>query len=686
VLRREDPETWGTDRFSIGLWVGQGASPNSYDDAESSIAQARESGRRSARLPVLQTTRCPWCAEPLRAERDLHPDDVTRRIRLYCSRGEDSEAGGPACPFSRRIHLDGLPIMTVDEEVYREPPSLLIATVDKLAQLPWYGFAGLLFGRVTERCPRHGYRHPDLDRRTGCAGKHNATRNHPAASSAPVVRLRPPDLVIQDELHLISGALGSTVGLFETAVEELASWQTPGGVRATPKIIASTATTKRSAEQVRGLFARDVATFPPQVLDARYTYFSTEQPISIKHPGRRYLGVCAHGSRLKAAEIRIAEILLLAGQTLLDNHGSAADPYATIVGYFNSTRELAGMRRYLDDDVLTRIKRPVWRPGMVNRAGQDFRITELTSRISSAYITDALRQLAVPFDQDQHTSARSTAIVAAIRAAEGKVPADADSPRPTDVALATSMLQVGVDIGRLGLMVITGQPKNVAEYIQASSRVGRESDKPGLVITLFNWTRPRDLAYYEDFEHTHETLYQRVEALSVTPYARRCLDRGTTATMIAALRNTSTDWSLDTAAQSVSLDSGPAQAVIDRALERAERAGGRLGQEYFAARIEELIRIWRQVQEWPGAPVGYSKVVRQGVNYTPLMLPAGQGPWTDRTVARSMRETENDINLLIPPAPQIYAPQLDPPAWSTLSPTTTDNPDADGDSGESDLS
>jgi superfamily II DNA or RNA helicase len=174
------------------------------------------------------------------------------------------------------------------------------------------------------------------------------------------------------------------------------------------------------------------------------------------------------------------------------------------------------MRRYLEDDVWTRVSRRHWRPGMSARAGQNPKITELTSRITAAYITDALHQLTVPFDAETKTSARWQAILEAMRASHGR-PSDLNDTWPTDVALATSMLQVGVDVGRLGRMVITGQPKNVAEYIQASSRIGREAEKPGLVITLYNWTRPRDLAYYESFHASHATLYRRVEALSVTP-------------------------------------------------------------------------------------------------------------------------------------------------------------------------
>jgi hypothetical protein len=315
VVRREDEQTWGTTPFRIGLWVGGGVSPNWFEQADEQIADAREAGK-GQRVNVLQTLSCPWCGTLLKGHRDLHPEDVPRRAFLYCANGE----GVDACPFSKRHSPEGLPVLTVDEEIYRYTPALVIATVDKLAQLPWRGFAGLLFGRVRERCPRHGYRHADLDARTGCTDRHNAKGRWPAVRSQPVVRLRPPDLIIQDELHLISGALGTTVGLFESAVDELCTRTAPGNREAGPKIVASTATTKRAREQVLGVFGRQLAIFPPPVFDVADTYFSTAVPVTRERPGRRYLGVCAHGVRLKSAEIRLAEILLIAGQTLLDRH------------------------------------------------------------------------------------------------------------------------------------------------------------------------------------------------------------------------------------------------------------------------------------------------------------------------------------------------------------------------------
>ncbi len=675
---------WGAEPFRIGLWVGGTVSPNWYEDAAEQVADVRESGG-TKRTGVLQTLACPWCGTKLLAHRDLRADDYRRRILLYCPAGE----GPDACPFSEmQAPGEGLPILTVDEEIYRYVPSLLIATVDKLAQLPWRGYAGMLFGRVTSRCPRHGCRHDDLDVRTGCGQRHNVSKTGlPAVTSQPVVRYRPPDLIIQDELHLISGALGTTVGLFEAAVDELCTWRADG-ILTGPKIVASTATTKRAREQVRAVFGRDLAVFPPQVLEVSDTFFSRQVPVTPKTPGRRYLGICAHGVRLKSAEIRLAEILLIAGQTMFDSYGLAADPYMTVVGYFNATRELAGMRRYLDDDVTTRVRSHGRPRGLSDRIASSagmLAIDELTSRISSAEISNVLKRLESGFSADLDTSARRRAILAetadAFKTKRDRHPlADRSYERltagrvPVDVVLATSMLQVGVDVQRFGLMVVTGQPKNTAEYIQASSRIGRDAARPGLVVTLYNWSRPRDLAHYEDFEHYHATFYRQVEALSVTPYTRRALDRGTAATFVAAVRNTDSAYSRDEDAQDVPLDGPVVQQVIERLLDRAGRADGQRGREYLGERIGALRDRWELAKTSPGsARLGY----RDRPGNKPLRglldMASGAG-WTDLTVPMSMRETENEINLLVPGA-GLFEPVLGQPAWSFAA--------RDADSGDS---
>jgi len=595
---------------------------------------------------------------------------------LYCGNAE----GPDICPFSYpKSKGEGLPILTVDEEIYRYLPALVIATVDKLAQLPWRGYPGMLFGRVHRRCPRHGYRHEDLDGYTKCTDKHHKTNTLPAVVTEPVARLRPPDLIIQDELHLISGALGTTVGLFEAAVDELCTWQapkadgSPGLAEIGPKIVASTATTKRAHDQVKRLFGRKLSIFPPQVLDVADTFFSRQVPISPEAPGRRYLGLCAHGVRMKAAEIRLAEILLIGGQTLFDRYGKSADPYMTVVGYFNATRELAGMRRLLDDDVSTRVAMNGHRRGLSDRltgVRRNLTIAELTSRISSADITASLKLLEAEFSPELDTSARLDAIRTAFAAAAKEnrfselTPPVPYRSAPVDVVLATSMLQVGVDVSRLGLMVVTGQPKNTAEYIQASSRVGRDDERPGLVVTLYNWSRPRDMAHFENFEHYHATFYRQVEALSVTPYARRSLDRGTAATYVAAMRNVVEQNSRNRDAQDVDLDGSLADRVRQRFLARAYAADGKRGQAYFAERIDVFRDQWKKLRTGSSARLGYAEGTYLKQPMRPLLEKAS-GSWTDRTVGMSMRETENEINLLVTGSEGgLFTPDFGAPAWT----------------------
>ncbi|AXG81291.1 DISARM system helicase DrmA [Streptomyces paludis] len=689
------PKRWGRTPFRIGLWVGTSVSPNWFTDAQEQIAGAKESGSdKHAR--VLQVLNCPWCGQGLTARQNMEHDDGRRRVLLFCPRGE----GEDRCPFSRRDSPgEGIPVLTVDEEIYRLAPAMVIATVDKLAQLPWNGYAGLLFGRVTEWCERHGYRHDDLDQQTGCRSRHTVRDGLKAVTAQPVpARLRPPDLIIQDELHLISGALGTTVGLFEAAVDQLCSWTYTDseGVRRDvgPKIVASTATTKRAAEQVRGVFGRRVAVFPPQVLDVGDTFFSRQMEHSRDQPGRRYLGVCAHGTRLKAAEIRVAEILLLGGQQLFDDYGAAADPYMTLVGYFNATRELAGMRRYLDDDITTRVRSNGGRKGsdpiadrIITRAGM-LNIQELTSRISSADISLTLKRLESGFDPERDTSLRRKALAAEYRSAllekrERRAALTPFEKQAVDVVLATSMLQVGVDVSRFGLMLVVGQPKNTAEYIQASSRVGRDRHRPGLVVTLYNWSRPRDLAHFEDFAHYHATFYRQVEALSVTPFTRRALDRGTAPTYIAALRQATYEHSRNTDAQHIDLDGEIAGEVERRLLERAERVGGSRAREYLQDRIGTLKDKWADRRE-TGGVLGFRREKKKDTLVTPLLHKADGSRWDELTVPMSMRETENELNLLIQGGGAFMdQPSSSGPGWR-FSPAGGDGADTDAVTGGGD--
>jgi len=658
LARREDEATWGVEPFRIGLWVGTDVSPKRFDEADEQLTKANEYG--SHRLTVLQIQRCPWCGTPITAAQ-VKADATVRRVFVYC--GDELAR----CPFSKGGQVnEGLPVLTVDEEIYRLTPGFVIATVDKFARLAREGEAAALFGYVSRRCGRHGYVHPDYAK-CDITTIHPTSNGYPAATVQPVGRLRPPDLIIQDELHLITGALGTSVGLFEVAVETLSSWETSEGKPVRPLIVASTATVRNANEQVRGLYGRQVEIFPPQVLDVADTYFSQELPIDRDNPGRRYVGVSAQGVRLSSAEIRVAEVLLSASQLLFDRAGSAADPYMSLVGYFNATRELAGMARYMADDVQTRVKRPRKGSGFPSRLGTSFgllNVGELTSRIASAEIGRTLDRLGLEFDPDYDTTEAFRQRLADQDAGK-KAPTRTEAP--FDVVLATSMLQVGVDVQRLGLMLVVGQPKNTAEYIQASSRVGRDaSDRPGLVVALGNWARPRDLAHFEQFRHYHETFYAQVEALSVTPYSPTSLARGIDGLLVSAARvvqATQTDGlSPERNAGRIKEQRSAVEVLAGRLKARIAAAAKdddatKLANDLLVNRIDRWSERAKRATEMSKTLV-YERT-GDGDKYLPLIISpenakaaAGGAVEAPFVIANSMREVQPEINLLVSPLPE----------------------------------
>lgn len=663
--RAADPDTWGHEPFRIGLWVGTSVSPKSVTEAKAQVEEARSTEGQPWGVTVLQFQRCPWCGTPISAKQHVRYDPTRRRVLVYCGAKLGSE-----CPFAEGGAVaDGLPVLTTDEEIYRYPPTFLLATVDKFARIAREGQTASLFGHVARRCPRHGYVHPDTPDEVCYGTSHNASGTAPRAVVAPAGRLRPPDLIIQDELHLITGALGTAVGLFEVAVDILCGWQrgddasTATPVR--PLIVASTATSRNAVDQVRRLYGRGASIFPPQVVDVRDTFFSREIPVSSDNPGRRYVGVCAHGARLTLAEIRVSELLLLAAQKLLDEHGDAADPYLTLVGYFSATRELAGMRRYLDDDITTRITNPDKASGYPRRGVFGLEVGELTSRITSTQITETLDRLAVKFDPAFDTTA-AHAEHAALRRAGRKVPNRAGR-RPYDVVLATSMLQVGVDVGRLGLMLVVGQPKNTAEYIQASSRVGREAARPGLVVTLVNRARPRDMAHYEQFEHDHRTFYAQVEALSVTPLSDSSLERGLTGVLVSIARVLDVGHEPSLSPQPGAGAIGPRYATVEHLIEViAQRAATAAADD----RIEEIRqKLHRRLDTWYKKAQSTPGIVYDQRGKPPLLVSPESGAVFGEDlylrVANSMREVQPEINLVVRSVrDQVTEPEpAGSPAW-----------------------
>ncbi|MBD2036583.1 helicase [Leptolyngbya sp. FACHB-321] len=497
--RQQNPTKLGQWPFEIGLWVGQSATPNrmgkrgdkdEYSARERTIAFKRDSNSKPSPIPL---ERCPWCGEKFSTNSfQLHPtEEAPKKLTVVCVNRD--------CDFRSR---NPLPILAVDETIYRRLPCFMIATVDKFAALPWVGQTGALFGRVTHYNDGEGFY---------SAG--DATiAGRPLAGYLP-----PPDLVIQDELHLISGPLGTMVGLYETAIDTLCSHSHTGKL-IRPKIIASTATVRRASRQIQALFGRShVDIFPPPSADRHDSFFAKT---AFDVPGRLYLGVAAQGRSLKVVLLRTYLALLAAAYKQYEAQGSTrnannpADPYMTLLGYFNSLRELGGSRRIVEDEVSSRLAKYSDRLRQGELSGPflsrkiDDEPEELTSRVSTNKVANTKRRLALPFHEKERV----------------------------DVALATNMISVGLDIVRLGLMVVLGQPKTAAEYIQATSRVGREAEKPGLVVTLLNVHRPRDRSHYERFQSWHNSFYRAVEATSVTPFSPRALDRGLAGITVALAR------------------------------------------------------------------------------------------------------------------------------------------------------
>lgn len=613
AIRREAADkgdtTWGSWPFRIGLWVGNKTTPNTTEQAEQAVLERRDMKYVGGGTgDPAQLTYCPWCGSEINPGSHIKVDKARGRTLIYCG-----DATG-RCTFSvGRAPGEGLPVLVVDEEIYRQLPSLLIATVDKFAQMPWNGVTQTLFGQVSGYCERHGFRSPDLDD----ADTHPRQGNLPPAKTVPHEPLRPPDLIIQDELHLISGPLGSLVGLYETAVDYLATWEVDGK-RVRPKVIASTATIRNARMQVHKTFRRNVGVFPPQGLDAEDNFFALQSELGQK-PGRLYIGICAPGRRLKSVLIRVYIAYLAAGQALFEKYGQAADPYMTAVGYFNSMREVGGMRRLVDDDIRSGL-------GHADRRGFPRRslrsVQELTSRIHSTSIPQILDALEVP-----HTGVK-------------------DARMPIDVLLATNMISVGVDVKRLGLMVVANQPKTTAEYIQATSRVGRTH--PGIVCTVLNWARPRDLSHYERFEHYHSTFYQFVEALSVTPFAPRALDRGLSALMVACTRLAGRPFNGN--ADAATID--PTHALVVAAKEKISQCAAEVeGDNAAGARVKAGLAA--RVDTWAaraqrmtgGATLGY-KTRNDGKTFGLLQTP-GSDPWQDFTCLNSLRDVEPMVNLIL---------------------------------------
>lgn len=609
--------------FEIGLWVGSAATPNRMGGPGDKGPGADKTAYRRFRAfrsnskknpSPIPLENCPWCGKKFETHsfRLIPSEQNPQDLRITCANA--------LCAFTGDRPL---PIVAVDEPIYRRLPGFLIATVDKFAALPWIGPSGKLFGYV-ERFDKDGFYSA-------------AEPGHGQSLGGPLL---PPELIIQDELHLISGPLGTIAGVYETTIGQLAERDLGEGRRLRPKIIASTATVRQAETQIQALFARPHSmVFPPPGPNRRDSFFAKTHTVD-QSPARLYLGVGAQGRSLKVVLLRTALALLSAGQTLYKLAGgkaanNPADPYMTLLGYFNSLRELGGSRRIVEDEVTSQLRRYKSRK---RRDPQDDLFSkreiaeplELTSRVFTNQVSEAKRRLAQTHADDDQV----------------------------DIALATNMISVGLDITRLGLMVVLGQPKMSAEYIQATSRVGRDPNRPGLVITLLNVHKPRDRSHYERFGFYHATFYRTVEATSVTPFSPRALDRALAGALVAFARHQIPGFAGPTGAGNILTHRAALDSLVDAFAERAVSHRCLTAQEQVTLRSRvrdrclDLLDSWYKladVERRKGAQMQYGTELQNQPallhGFLDESLAALSDDYRKFRANRSMRDVEPSVDL-----------------------------------------
>ncbi|MCY4398372.1 MAG: helicase-related protein [Gemmatimonadetes bacterium] len=543
LIRRRDARVGGRlgdEPFSVGIWVGGGVCPNTIEDARKCVSAIRatsESGEPDAKARnSLLLARCPWCTEPFDTERGYRTtlDD----FQFHCT--------NPKCDFGRSEAP--LPCRVVDESLYRHPPSLMIATIDKFARLAWEERARAFFGAGRDR--------------------------------------RPPDLVLQDELHLISGPLGSVAGLYEAGTETAIRCR---GV--TPKYIASTATTRMAGEQVRALYGREVAVFPPPGLSWDDSWFARIDP---RRPGRLYLGYLAPLKNQHDSFAPLAGSLLAAPLMEFRDDQDRQDlleAWWTNVIYHGTLRGVAMSSNAFQSDVrdfgqwLIREYTEERKAAVGKDEAQDG--LAAGDRVAKA-LRRRFRETQVRQLWSRHTAEEIAETFERLGEPRG-------SERCIDAVLSTNMVSVGLDVSRLAVMVVNGQPLTTGEYVQATSRVGR-GDVPGIVVANYYRHQARSLSHYEKFRPYHESFYRFVEPGSVTPYTCQVRRRALHAALVIALRHAVDGLNENSAAGSFDRAAAAVGVVVSALKQRIRRACPEKADE-AGTHIDQLLREWHDETE-----------------------------------------------------------------------------------------
>ncbi|MSS44175.1 hypothetical protein FYJ27_10705 [Anaerosalibacter bizertensis] len=514
-IREEREGLLGKEEISIGLFVGSGMTPNNLEDAKENLYKIISGGTSALKEGdgnPCQLLECPICGSKILP---INYTITSDGMGIYCPNSE--------CRNSKRA-----PIYLIDEDIYNRKPTLIISTVDKFARMAWEPKIRYIFGIDTE--------------------------------------YNPPSLIIQDELHLISGPLGTITGLYETAIDYLS---TKEGRK--PKIIASTATIGNAESQVLSLYGREHRLFPTQGIDIKDSYFATEASLEEK-PGRKYIGILSPSKTPTTMLIRVYGCLQFATRYLIDKGFSTEviDNYWTILGYFNSLKELGGAVNQVYDNVQERYS------FLYNK-----KFKNLTPAFTSVEKFDNLQELT-----SRKKSSEISKILKGLESSYGK-----RKNLAFDYVLASNMISVGIDIDRLGLMAMTGQPKSNAEYIQASSRVGRQN--PGLVVVIYNTSRTRERSHYEQFNNFHSAIYKHVEPNSLTPFSMGARDKALHAVYISLCRQTISYLREREDAGNFKIDDENLNEIEDHIIERAEKIVGE-SKDYYETidEIEKIKELW----------------------------------------------------------------------------------------------
>lgn len=534
-MRREQPEILGTEPVTLGLWVGGASSPNSFEDAEKVLKEVTDDGQtRPPSLLVLES--CPWCGSAFTPTGNF--DAGPRHFRIRCT--------NPDCAFGA-AQDDTLPCNVVDSALYESPPTLLLATIDKFARLAWEERTTSFFGRDGNR---------------------------------------PPELIIQDELHLISSALGSIAGLYEAGLETVLRMR---GMH--PKYIASTATIRMAAEQVERLYGREAAIFPPPGLNADDSYFARTIAPTEEHPGRLYIGYLAPARNRQRCLAPLAAALLSAPEALFGNavadRDALLDAWWTLLVYHGSLKGVGVSRNALREieegiELLQREWQGQQQAGLHTDADPEDQRTQRPPARWREQMSDPDRVTQLTSHMPADENARSFERLGHPR----------DSADALDLALATNMVSVGLDVSRLALMIVNGQPLTTAEYIQASSRVGR-GDVPGIVIANYYRDQARSLSHYESFRAYHEAFYRFVEPTSVTPYTYQARLRALHAALVIAVRHGSDQLTANRQAQAFDPGRPEVARLIEVLIKRCRDADPRRGDE-TADHVYRLVGQWAE--------------------------------------------------------------------------------------------